>query len=192
MVRFPHGGTFEIPTLTVNNKNKEAIDMLGKNPKDAVCINSKVAERLSGADFDGDTVLVIPVNSNVKIKTQAPLEGLKDFDNKKEYPYRPGMKILSEKSKGREMGVISNLITDMTLKGATNEELTRAVKHSMVVIDAPKHKLDYKKSESDNGIAALKKKYQSNVDEFGNETHGASTLLSRASSPVRVPKRTGT
>lgn len=192
LVRFPHGGTFEIPTLTVNNKNKEAIDMLGKNPKDAVCINSKVAERLSGADFDGDTVLVIPVNSNVKIKTQAPLEGLKDFDNKKEYPYRPGMKILSEKSKGREMGVISNLITDMTLKGATNEELTRAVKHSMVVIDAPKHKLDYKKSESDNGIAALKKKYQSNVDEFGNETHGASTLLSRASSPVRVPKRTGT
>ena len=192
LVRFPHGGTFEIPTLTVNNKNKEAIDMLGKNPKDAVCINSKVAERLSGADFDGDTVLVIPVNSNVKIKTQAPLEGLKDFDNKKEYPYRPGMKILSEKSKGREMGVISNLITDMTLKGATNEELTRAVKHSMVVIDAPKHKLDYKKSEADNGIAALKKKYQSNIDEFGNETHGASTLLSRSSSPTRVPKRTGT
>ena len=167
LVRFPHGGTFEIPTLTVNNKNKDAISMLGKNPKDAICINSKVAERLSGADFDGDTALVIPISSNVKIKTQNPLKGLEGFDNKKEYPARPGMKILTEKSKGREMGIISNLITDMTLKGASPEELARAVRHSMVVIDAPKHKLDYKRSEEQNGIAALKKKYQSNVDENG-------------------------
>ena len=192
LVRFPHGGTFEIPTLTVNNKNKDAISMLGKNPKDAVCINSKVAERLSGADFDGDTVLVIPVNSKVKIKTQNPLKGLEGFDNKKEYPARPGMKILSEKSKGREMGIISNLITDMTLKGASPEELARAVKHSMVVIDAPKHKLDYKKSETDNGIAALKKRYQSNTDENGEESHGAATLLSRAKSPTMIEKRVGT
>ena len=192
LVRFPHGGTFEIPTLTVNNKNKDAISMLGKNPKDAVCINSKVAERLSGADFDGDTVLVIPVNSKVKIKTQNPLKGLEGFDNKKEYPARPGMKVLSEKSKGREMGIISNLITDMTLKGASPEELARAVKHSMVVIDAPKHKLDYKKSETDNGIAALKKRYQSNADENGEESHGAATLLSRAKSPTMIEKRVGT
>ena len=188
LVRFPHGGTFEIPTLTVNNKNKDAISMLGKNPKDAICINSKVAERLSGADFDGDTALVIPVNSKVKIKTQNPLKGLEGFDNKKEYPARPGMKILTEKSKGREMGIISNLITDMTLKGASPEELARAVRHSMVVIDAPKHKLDYKKSETDNGIAALKKRYQSNDDE----SHGAATLLSRAKSPVMIEKRVGT
>ena len=192
LVRFPHGGTFEIPTLTVNNKNKESIDMLGKNPKDAVCINSKVAERLSGADFDGDTALVIPINSKVKIKTQSPLKGLEGFDNKKEYPARPGMKVLTEKSKGREMGIISNLITDMTLKGASPEELARAVKHSMVVIDAPKHKLDYKKSESDNCIAALKKKYQSNVDENSDESHGAATLLSRAKSPTMIEKRVGT
>ena len=192
LVRFPHGGTFEIPTLTVNNKNKDAISMLGKNPKDAVCINSKVAERLSGADFDGDTVLVIPVNSKVKIKTQNPLKGLEGFDNKKEYPARPGMKILTEKSKGREMGIISNLITDMTLKGASPEELARAVRHSMVVIDAPKHKLDYKRSEEQNGIAALKKKYQSNIDENGEESHGAATLLSRAKSPTMIEKRVGT
>ena len=192
LVRFPHGGTFEIPTLVVNNKNKDAISMLGKNPKDAICINSKVAERLSGADFDGDTALVIPVNSKVKIRTQNPLKGLEGFDNKKEYPARPGMKILTEDAKGREMGVISNLITDMTLKGASPDELARAVRHSMVVIDAAKHKLDYKKSEADHGIAALKKRYQSNIDENGNETHGASTLLSRAKSPTRVEKRTGT
>lgn len=45
------------------------------------------------------------------------------------------------------MGVISNLITDMTLRGADEKELARAVKHSMVVIDAEKHGLDYKRSE---------------------------------------------
>ena len=34
-----------------------------------------------------------------------------------------------------EMGKVSNLITDMTLKGATQDELARAVRHSMVVIE---------------------------------------------------------
>lgn len=193
LVRFPHGGTFEIPTLTVNNKNKEAIAMISKNPKDAVCINSRVAERLSGADFDGDTVLTIPISSKVKITTRAPLEGLKDFDNKKEFPARPGAKLLKKENVGREMGVISNLITDMTLKGANSDELARAVKHSMVVIDAYKHKLDYKKSEEKNGIAALKKKYQRSIDENGNEkVGGASTLLSQAKGTERIPKVVGT
>ena len=142
--------------------------MLGKNPKDAVCINSKVAERLSGADFDGDTVLSIPTGGKTKILSSPELSGLKGFDNKHEYPAREGMKVMPKTSIGREMGMISNLITDMTLRGATNEELTRAVKHSMVVIDAYKHKLDYKKSEADNGIAALQKKYQPKYDEDGN------------------------
>lgn len=193
LVRFPHGGRFEIPLLTVNNKNKDAIEMIGKNPKDAVCINSKVAERLSGADFDGDTVLVIPNNSKNRIKSAPELEGLKGFDNKAEYPAREGMKVMPKASIGREMGIISNLITDMTLKGATNEEMTRAVKHSMVVIDAYKHKLDYKKSEDDNGIAALKKRYQTTIDEDGNvHTGGASTLLSKAKGSERVAKRIGT
>ena len=193
LVRYPHGGTFEIPILTVNNKNKDAIKMVTKNPKDAICINSKVAERLSGADFDGDTVMVVPHNSRTRIKSTPELEGLKGFDNKKEYPARPGMKVMQKGSIGREMGVISNLITDMTLHGATDEELTRAVKHSMVVIDAYKHKLDYKKSEADNGIAALKKKYQTRIDEDGNvHVGGASTLLSMAKGEVRVEKRVGT
>lgn len=193
LVRFPHGGTFEIPTLTVNIKNKDAIKMIGKNPKDAVCVNSKVAERLSGADFDGDTVLVIPTNSKVKITTQPSLKGLEGFDNKKEYPAKPGTKLLQKQNVGREMGMISNLITDMTLQGATTSELARAVKHSMVVIDAYKHKLDYKKSESDNNIAALRKKYQNTVNPDGT-THvgGASTLLSKAKGSERVEKRTGT
>lgn len=194
LVRYPHGGTFEIPILKVNNKNKDASAMLGKNPKDAVCINSKVAERLSGADFDGDTAMVIPVTSKTKITSSNPLPSLEGFDNKKEYGYREGMKVMSKGSVGREMGVISNLITDMTIKGATREELARAVKHSMVVIDAYKHKLDYKKSEADQGIQALKKKYQTTMDENGNPTnkHGASTLLSRAKGVVNVDKRVGT
>lgn len=193
LVRFPHGGTFEIPTLTVNNKNQDAIKMIGKNPKDAICINSRVAERLSGADFDGDTTLTIPTGNKVKITTQSPLAGLEGFDNKKEYPAKPGCKILAKENVGREMGTISNLITDMTLRGAKPDELTRAVKHSMVVIDAYKHKLDYKKSESDNGITALKKKYQTTIDLDGKvHSGGASTLLSKAKGSERVDKKIGT
>ena len=192
LIRYPHGGTFEIPILKVNNKNKEAIDMIGTNPKDAICINKKNADRLSGADFDGDTTMVIPTGKNVNITSTPPLKGLVGFDNKKEYPATPNSVKMKKENVGREMGVISNLITDMTLKGASNEELTRAVKHSMVVIDAYKHKLDYKKSEQDNGIAALKKKYQTSIDENGNvHTGGASTLISRAKGEVRIDKRVG-
>jgi DNA-binding CsgD family transcriptional regulator len=86
---------------------------------------------------------------------------------------------------------ISNLITDMTLKGATQDEIARAVRHSMVVIDAEKHKLDYKQSELDNGIASLKKKYQGTYDNDGRYHEGASTLISRAKSEVSVLKRKG-
>lgn len=193
LVRFPHGGRFEIPIVTVNNKNKDAKSTITPNAKDAIGINSNVAERLSGADFDGDTVLAIPVNSKTKVLTQSPLEGLKGFDNKAEFPARPGMKVMPKSSIGREMGVISNLITDMTLRGATEDEMARAVRHSMVVIDAYKHKLDYKRSEEVNGIAALKKRYQTTIDADGNEhTGGASTLLSRAKGDIRVEKRVGT
>ena len=192
LIRYPHGGTFEIPILKVNNKNKDAINMIGTNPKDAICINKKNADRLSGADFDGDTVMVIPTGKNVNVTSTPPLKGLVGFDNKKEYPATPNSVKMKKENVGREMGVISNLITDMTLKGATNEELTRAVKHSMVVIDAYKHKLDYKKSEQDQGIAALKKKYQTSIDENGNmHTGGASTLISRAKGEVRINKRVG-
>ena len=188
LVRYPHGGTFEIPILTVNNKQRDAKKILG-NALDAVGINSKVAERLSGADFDGDTVMVIPCNDKVKITTQPQLKGLEGFDPKTEYPYREGMKIM--KNTQTEMGKISNLITDMTLKGANPDELAKAVRHSMVVIDAEKHKLDYKQSEIDNHIATLKKRYQGSIDDDGHYHEGASTLISRAKSQVSVLKRKG-
>ena len=64
LIRFPHGGLFEIPRLRVNKHVPSAEALIGKNAKDAVVINSKVAETLSGADFDGDTVLVIPTKNN--------------------------------------------------------------------------------------------------------------------------------
>ena len=182
LIRYPHGGKFEIPTLTVNNRNKEARRVIGIDSKDAIGINPKVAGKLSGADFDGDTVLVIPVNNKVKVQTNnhPAFKELQTFDPKESYPGYEGMKKMSEAHKQREMGVVSNLITDMTLKGADEKEIVRAVKHSMVVIDAPKHGLNWKLSEKDNNIRQLKEKYQSG---------GASTIISRAKSEKRVLDR---
>lgn len=181
LVRHPHGGIFEIPELTVNNRNKEGKSILGQ-AIDAVGINSRVAARLSGADFDGDSVLVIP-NKNGAIKSHSSLKALKDFDPKEAYSGYKGMKVMTKKQKGQEMGKVSNLITDMTIKGAGFDEIARAVRHSMVVIDAEKHKLNWKQSEIDNGIKALKEKYQ------GGANKGASTLISKASSEARVAER---
>lgn len=193
LIRYPHGGTFEIPELTVNNKNPTAVSVLGKNIRDAVGINPKVAERLSGADFDGDQVVVIPTGGRVKIQSTPALKDLKDFDPKTDYSTegKTGVRLLAKgAATQRQMGEISNLITDMTLKGATEPEIARAVKHSMVVIDAAKHKLDYRQSEKDNGIAELKKNYQGFDDETGHHD-GASTLLSRRKQDVEVPERQG-
>lgn len=184
LIRFPHGGTFEIPELTVNNRQPDAKKAIGR-ARDAVGINAKVAERLSGADFDGDTVLVIP-NHRGSIQSTAPLKALQGFDPKSRYPAYEGMKVMDARGKGREMGAVSNLITDMTIKGASTSELARAVAHSMVVIDAEKHKLNYKQSEVDFGIAALKKKYQT-VE--GRQGTGAATLISRATSRQDVLAR---
>lgn len=183
LIRYPHGGTFEIPRLKVNNKVPDAKKTL-HNAQDAIGINAKVAERLSGADFDGDTVLVIPT-STAKIKTSKPLDGLKDFDPQRDYKAYPGMPEVkgSGFNKQQQMGNVSNLITDMTIKGATPDELARAVRHSMVIIDAEKHNLNYKQSAIDNNIAELKKKYQ------GGSNRGASTIISRASATAYIPVR---
>lgn len=204
LVRYPHGGTFEIPILTVNNKNKNAEKIIGADSVDAVGITKKNADRLSGADFDGDTVMCIPTHDasgKVKITSSNPLRGLEGFDPKLEYPERPGMKYMKDPdtkvdNTQKEMGMISNLITDMTLLGCKDpDEMARAVRHSMVVIDAGKHKLDYKRSEIENGIDELKKKYQiKEIDADGNVVKygGAATILSRASGQASVYRRQGT
>lgn len=192
LIRYPHGGTFETPVLKVNNSNTEGKKILGTNPMDAIGINSKVAERLSGADFDGDTVMIIPFKGKT-ITSTPQLKGLVGFDPKMEYGGKPEgtYKRMTKKNTQNEMGVISNLISDMTLKGATTDELEKAVKHSMVVIDAEKHGLDYKASERNNGIAALKAKYQGHIDSEGKYKEGAGTIISRAKSQTSVLKRRG-
>lgn len=191
LVRYPHEGVFQIPRLIVNNKNKEGKKFIGNVAPDAIGINHNVAEILSGADFDGDTVTVIPTRNIKDIKNMAPLDGLKDFDAKREYPYREGMVHLTKSRTQTEMGVISNLITDMTLQSATADELARAVRYSQTVIDADKHNLDWQRSYKENGIDALKRKYQIKYDEDGNPVGygGASTLLSRAGSEAHILER---
>lgn len=209
LIRFPHGGTFEIPILTVNNKQPEAKRTL-ENAQDAIGINSKVAQRLSGADFDGDTVMIVPTGKNIKIASTDPntskaLKDLSEFDGKLSYGhdstktdddgtvhyYRNGREFKPMRNTQIQMGIISNLITDMTLQGAPPEELAKAVRHSMVVIDAEKHGLDYRQSEKDNDIAYLKKRYQGRIGEDGKYHEGAATLISKAKSEEDVLKRKG-
>lgn len=183
LVRHPHGGPFEIPELTVNNKNLTAKRIMG-DATDAIGIHHSVAEKLSGADFDGDTVVVIP-NDSGHVKSRPSLEGLKNFDAKARYAIPEGdtkTPRLTKKSTQPEMGKISNLITDMSIHKASDEEMARAVRHSMVVIDAEKHGLNYKQSEIDNNISELKAKYQ------GGARRGASTIISRAGAEARVPQ----
>lgn len=184
LIRHPHGGTFEIPELTVNNKNREANGVI-KQARDAIGINARVAERLSGADFDGDTVLVIPnpQSGPSRVQTSAPLKELKNFNPQKLYKLPKDAPKMTAKAKGQQMGDVSNLITDMTIKGAPFNDIARAVRHSMVVIDAEKHHLDYKQSAKDHGIRELKKEYQ------GKTNAGASTLISRSKSEISIPDR---
>ncbi len=224
LIRYPHAGTFEIPELTVNNRNREARKLFGVGKgglvPDAVGIHPKVAEHLSGADFDGDSVVVIP-NNRQAIKFTRPLEGLKNFEPQVEFKAYDGMKTIDggkwdattnkvvypkkltidketgeqvwttraprKSTKGHEMGNITNLISDMSIRGANSDEIARAVRHSMVVIDSEKHVLDYKGSAKQNGIVALKRKYQG--VHSGGQLKGASTLLTRATSETRINKR---
>lgn len=203
LVRYPHGGTFEIPILTVTDKNQTAKRLIGTESIDAIGINKRIADRLSGADFDGDTVMCIPTHDKggkVKITSTPPLKGLEGFDPKDKYGgeahdgpdgkkhyYQNGQeyRLMTKRGTQTQMGIISNLITDMTLAGANDNELAAAVRHSMVVIDAEKHHLNYKQSEIDNNIAALHQRYQ------GKKTGGASTILSRAKGEEAVDKRQG-
>lgn len=191
VIRYPHGGVFEIASLKVNNKTSEYRNIIGTDVEDAVAVHPKTAQKLSGADFDGDFVLVIP-NRDKKIRISPSLEGLKNFDSKSyaipddllyDKKTNPkGIKPINDTQKQRLMGDVSNLITDMTIMGADQSEIARAVRHSMVVIDAEKHKLNVKQSEIDNGIKSLKETYQ------GGRNRGAATLISKSKSELRIPQ----
>jgi DNA-binding CsgD family transcriptional regulator len=184
-VRYPFAGTFEAAEFVVNNNDKRSREILqgktedgqSRNAMDAVMIHPKMAAKMSGADFDGDTIICLP-NNDRRIVTRPALEGLRDFDTDfYQLPAdSPPVDAKHGFRKQFQMGSVSNLITDMTLKGATDDELERAVKHSMVIIDAQKHHLDWQQSEKDNDIPGLKTKYQ------GGPKAGAATLISQASS----------
>lgn len=186
LIRYPHGGKFEIPELIVNNRNREGKALITPTSRAAIGINSTVAKRLSGADFDGDTVVVIP-NERKRVSSEHSLAKLQGFDPQVNYrgmdshtnEMLPGVKRMSNTQ--TEMGVISNLITDMTIAGATHEELARAVKHSMVVIDAEKHGLDWKRSYEENTIKSLKQRYQP------GKNYGATTIISRSGGKKKIP-----
>lgn len=194
LIRYPHQGTFEIPILKVNNKNKNGKTVVG-NSKDAVGISPATAEQLSGADFDGDFVAVIPLDSN-NIKVQStklkgdPLKGWDEY-YKKTYRLPDDHPGVSNANKQREMGITTNLLMDMTLGGASEDEIVRVTKQAMVVIDAEKHRLDMAQSAKDLGINELKNKWQSRVidPETGKTARGASTIITKAGSDVRVPER---
>ncbi len=201
IIRYPYGGNFEAAELVVNNNNREARRVIGSHAPDAVGINHKLIAngKLSGADFDGDTVMVIP-NDSGDVKVAKALEGLRNYEPKVLYAKPDGAVRTGkpDKTKGetlydengkrlfdnfdtqRQMGEISNLITDMTLRKAPWPEIERAVKHSMTVIDAAKHNLDWYQSFQDNGIKELKVRYQG-VNKRG-QPRGASTLISMAKS----------
>lgn len=185
LIRYPHGGTFEIPILKVNNQNPSAKKIM-PNAKDAVGISPKTAGILSGADFDGDTVVVMPLASNrLAVKSTAnskipEIEALKTFDTKT-YKLPDSAPPVTNKKKQTEMGKITNLITDMTAQEAPAREIARAVKHSMVVIDSEKHHLDMKRSFEENNIQELKVKYQNGG--------GASTIFSRSNAKSYIPQR---
>lgn len=181
LIRFPHGGPQEIVVAKNNLHCKEAIDTIGPNAPDALGLHPSQYPKLSGADSDGDNVVTIPL-STAKIQSKPIFEGLQDFDTKSYKfadPDAPGM---TSQNKQTEMGKATNLIADMGLLGAKEPEIERAIKYSMVVVDAEKHHLDYKKAYQDLNIRQLKIDYQ------GGANKGAVTFVTRAGSEDHVPE----
>lgn len=186
LIRYPHGGIFEIPVLKVNNRDASALKVM-KNATDAVGIHPEVCGILSGADFDGDTALVIPLASNrINVAKKDPLPGLKNFDTKI-YKLPDSAPPVTNRTKQMQIGETTNLIVDMTIAGAPWSDIEKAVKHSMVAVDSMKHHLDWKQSMKDNNIIELKKEYQG-VNKNGTPK-GASTIVSQAKAETYINQR---
>lgn len=185
LIRYPHQSVSEIPIVTVNNSNKEGKKIITNEAITAIGLNPKDAQRMSGADFDGDTVVCIP-NKKGYIHNEPEFTGLKGFEPKEVWPGYPGMKKIAHQTQQVEMGKVTNLITDMTLQNAREDELVRAIKQAQVVIDAEKHNLNYKGAEEEYRIDELKRKYQ--MKENG-KYGGAGTIISRAKSQANIEER---
>lgn len=186
LVRCPFSGPWECPELTVNNESKTSQRILPKTAIDAICINKGRLNQMSGADTDGDHALVIPITSEVQLRTMKDtLHQLKDFDTKDAYPGYKGMRKIKHQTQQNEMGKVTNLITDMFMQEAPLDDIARAVKYSMVIIDSEKHNLDWRRCKKEMGIDDLKRKYQLTPE---GKT-GAGTIVSRAKSPRNVNER---
>ena len=101
----------KLDSRLLQTRNEEAKRVITPNAEDAVGINPKVAERLSGADFDGDTVMVIPLSGRANITSTPELPGLEGFDPKDNYSYTDSRRDENGKlhyyRNGREFKVMS-------------------------------------------------------------------------------------
>lgn len=94
--------------------------------------------------------------------TDEAFEELQKFDYKSQYAI-PGqvMPVFKHPNQHKiELGKTTNLIGDMCWYGASVEEVVRAILYGMVVLDADKRHLDWKKAAEDFGIQELLKKYR--------------------------------
>ena len=94
--------------------------------------------------------------------TDEAFEELQKFDYKSQYAI-PGqvMPVFKHPNQHKiELGKTTNLIGDMCWYGASVEELVRSIKYGMVVLDADKRHLDWKKAAEDFGIQELLKEYR--------------------------------
>jgi len=69
---------------------------------------------------------------------------------------------IDPKTRASEMSRISNLLTDMIISKADEDELMRLVHHAMVLVESRVYNLDWKKSEKDHDIDGLMEKYSVN------------------------------
>ena len=67
--------------------------------------------------------------------------------------------ILEDFDQKGEIELIAELLSNMTVKGATDAETGRAIRYSMVVANAKEQHLNWKQSRADEGIDILCRKY---------------------------------
>ena len=180
IIRYPHANICEIPVLIVNNSNPEGKTQIGRG-LDAIGLPKSALDQLSGADTDGDTGTCIDVTKleelGLHVDTTKYFDELIGFDSKAAAPMTDvtvlnknwnarsdgtSGKTMSKRDRGLQMGRITNCISNMQkATGVTRDEMVRAMKYSMIVIDAYKHNLDWKGAEQEYGIKEIYDKYSS-------------------------------
>ena len=90
----------------------------------------------------------------------------KKGDNEQPTKFIPGFKLA-------QLAILSDIITTMSLEGASKDEMADIVKYTYVLVDAEKCNLDYAKAYEDFKIDDLKKRYfkKENVDDKTEDRH---------------------